>query len=151
MFRCLNRQVSEVGVLLEEQGQAKTAVYRDELTKKQAPIRKAIVKKSVRFADSEPTILGDKSDELEKEKKESDGEKRRIISSEKREEGMRVKVRMTKEEAARLLSKCKEGGFLEFRDVAQELVKIPVGRVCVIPTSLKKIEEEPTLDKEKAE
>jgi len=31
-----------------------------------------------------------------------------------------VKVRMTKEEAARMLSKCKDGGFLDFKDVAQE-------------------------------
>uniref|UniRef100_A0A803R6K5 DUF7890 domain-containing protein n=1 Tax=Cannabis sativa TaxID=3483 RepID=A0A803R6K5_CANSA len=44
---------------------------------------------------------------------------------------MRVKVTMTKQDAARLLSKCKEGGKLDFKDVAQELVKIPVDRVSV--------------------
>ncbi|PON45213.1 hypothetical protein PanWU01x14_260430 [Parasponia andersonii] len=44
---------------------------------------------------------------------------------------MRVKVTMTKQEAARLLSRCKEGGVLEFKDVARELVQIPVDRVSV--------------------
>ncbi|KAF4353206.1 hypothetical protein F8388_014674 [Cannabis sativa] len=44
---------------------------------------------------------------------------------------MRVKVTMTKQDAARLLSKCKEGGKLDFKDVALELVNIPVDRVSV--------------------
>ncbi|KAF4389405.1 hypothetical protein G4B88_006464 [Cannabis sativa] len=44
---------------------------------------------------------------------------------------MRVKVTMTKQDAARLLSKCKEGGKLDFKDVALELVRIPVDRVSV--------------------
>ncbi|XP_028774788.1 uncharacterized protein LOC114731715 [Neltuma alba] len=143
VFACLNRQVSDVKVgSVVEQAEAKPAVYRDELTKKQAPCRKAAVavKKSVRFADSEPTILG--GDELEKEKESG---KRIISSGNNKREGIRVKVKMTREEAARLLSKCKEGGFLEFGDVARELVSIPVGRVSVVPTSLNKIEEA-TLD-----
>ncbi|KAI9108435.1 hypothetical protein K1719_020626 [Acacia pycnantha] len=135
LFRCFNRQASDIKVVgVVEQGQVQKAVYRDELTKKQAPAaRKAVVKKSVRFADSEPTILGDDDEALVKEKQ---SDEKRIISSsgEKREE-IRVKVKMTKEEAARLLSKCKEGGFLEFRDVARELVSIPEGRVSVSTTS----------------
>ncbi|KAL3742929.1 hypothetical protein ACJRO7_018264 [Eucalyptus globulus] len=45
---------------------------------------------------------------------------------------MRVKVKMTKQEAARLLSKCGDGGVLEFRDVARELVEIPISRVSVV-------------------
>ncbi|KAK8712541.1 hypothetical protein V6N13_147778 [Hibiscus sabdariffa] len=45
---------------------------------------------------------------------------------------VRVKVKMTKQEAARLLSKCKDGGVLEFRDVAAELVNLPVNRVNVV-------------------
>lgn len=39
-----------------------------------------------------------------------------------------VKILMTKEEAVRLLSKCKDGGRLEFGDVAGELMQIPVNR-----------------------
>ncbi|GMN31572.1 hypothetical protein TIFTF001_003305 [Ficus carica] len=38
---------------------------------------------------------------------------------------------MTKQEANRLLSRCKDGGVLEFKDVARELVQIPVNRVAV--------------------
>lgn len=136
IFACLNRQVSDVKVGVVEQPQEKTAVYRDELTKKQAP-RKAVVKKSVRFADSEPTVIAGDHDESEKEK---GSEKRRINRSTERE-GIIVKVKMTKEEAARLLSKCKEGGFLEFRDVARELVLIPASRVSAVPTSTRNIEE----------
>ncbi|XP_039011003.1 uncharacterized protein LOC120139992 [Hibiscus syriacus] len=45
---------------------------------------------------------------------------------------MRVKVKMTKEEAARLLSKCKDGRIIEFKDVACELVKLPMNRVTVV-------------------
>ena len=46
--------------------------------------------------------------------------------------GIRVKLKMTKDEAARLLSKCKEGGVLEFKDVARELVALPLNRVSVV-------------------
>ncbi|KAK4262893.1 hypothetical protein QN277_028388 [Acacia crassicarpa] len=151
LFRCLNRQVSDIKVVgVVEEGQlVQTAVYRDELTKKQAPAtRKAVVKKSVRFADSEPTILGDDDESLVKEK-QSD-EKRVINSSGEKREGIRVKVKMTKEEAARLLSKCKEGGFLEFRDVARELVSIPEGRVSVSTTSTN-IEQATLIDSDMAQ
>ncbi|KAL5750091.1 hypothetical protein ACOSP7_024694 [Xanthoceras sorbifolium] len=50
------------------------------------------------------------------------------------EEGgaIRVKVVMTKQEAARLLSKCKEGGVLGFKDTANELLQIPMNRVSVV-------------------
>ncbi|OMO79756.1 hypothetical protein CCACVL1_13441 [Corchorus capsularis] len=48
---------------------------------------------------------------------------------------IRVKVKMTKQEAARLLSKCKDGGVLEFRDVARELVHLPKDRVSVVTSS----------------
>ncbi|KAI8569770.1 hypothetical protein RHMOL_Rhmol02G0303000 [Rhododendron molle] len=41
---------------------------------------------------------------------------------------MKMKILMTKEEAARLLSKCRDGGVLEFRDVVRELVQIPATR-----------------------
>ena len=47
-------------------------------------------------------------------------------------EGIRVRIKLTKEEAARLLSKCNNGGILEFEDVARELVLIPVNRVSIV-------------------
>lgn len=40
---------------------------------------------------------------------------------------------MTKEEKRCLLSKCKDSGLLEFRDVAHELARIPVTCVSVEP------------------
>ncbi|KAL3742927.1 hypothetical protein ACJRO7_018262 [Eucalyptus globulus] len=51
-----------------------------------------------------------------------------------REKGvvMRVKVKMTKQEAARLLGKCRNGGVLEFKDVARELVRLPMSRMSVV-------------------
>ncbi|TKY60727.1 hypothetical protein E2542_SST17826 [Spatholobus suberectus] len=96
IFACFNGKISHK--------KAKVEPLEDVLTKKQKP-RKA-VKKTVRFAESEPTILGEK-------------------------EGMKVRVKLTKEEAARLLSKC-NGGVLEFKDVARELVLIPVNRVSIV-------------------
>ncbi|KAL1108239.1 hypothetical protein V6Z11_D03G099400 [Gossypium hirsutum] len=45
---------------------------------------------------------------------------------------IRVKVKMTREEAVRLLSKCKDGGVLEFKDVARELVDLPGNRVNIV-------------------
>ncbi|KAE8672375.1 hypothetical protein F3Y22_tig00111842pilonHSYRG00014 [Hibiscus syriacus] len=71
-------------------------------------------------------------DELSKKKPlvtVKDDEKDRKMSR------VRVKVKMTKEEAARLLSKCKDGGIIEFKDVASELVKLPMNRVTVLSTS----------------
>ncbi|KAJ8768522.1 hypothetical protein K2173_022619 [Erythroxylum novogranatense] len=47
----------------------------------------------------------------------------------------RVKVKMTKQEAARLMSKCKDGGVLGFKDVADELLQIPVHRITVMSPS----------------
>ncbi|GKV31722.1 hypothetical protein SLEP1_g40391 [Rubroshorea leprosula] len=49
---------------------------------------------------------------------------------------MRVKVKMTKQEAARLLAKCKKGGVLEFRDVARALVEIPASRIRIVEGNL---------------
>ncbi|KAF8033204.1 hypothetical protein BT93_D1953 [Corymbia citriodora subsp. variegata] len=64
-----------------------------------------------------------RQDELSK--KLADNQEKRVM--------MRVRVKMTKEEARRLVSKCKDSGLLEFRDVACELARIPVSRVSVEP------------------
>lgn len=129
VFGCLQRKVSDVKALVEE-AEASRVVYRDELTKKQGagPCSniKGRVKKSVRFADSEARVLGETD---QKEKIEKKGENN---TSNGEREGMRVKVKMTKEEAARLLSRCKQGGLLEFKDLARELVSIPLNRVTIV-------------------
>ncbi|KAG5041533.1 hypothetical protein JHK85_014009 [Glycine max] len=119
IFACLNGKASHKKSKLEPLEVTKP-VYRDELTKKQR-LRKA-VKKTVRFAESEPTILGE------------DSEKTRCVSGNEvgGKEGIRVRIKLTKEEAARLLSKCNNGGILEFEDVARELVLIPVNRVSIV-------------------
>ncbi|KAK7366680.1 hypothetical protein VNO80_08676 [Phaseolus coccineus] len=122
MFACIHRKV-------EQQLKFTEAVYRDELiNRKKCSGASKKVKKSVRFADSEPSIFGEEM----KEKKVVKGSCSDKESGGK--ETIRVKVKMTKEEAARLLSKCKEGGVLEFKDVAHELVALPVNRVRVVST-----------------
>ncbi|KAG5014565.1 hypothetical protein JHK82_020248 [Glycine max] len=124
IFACFNGKVSHKKAEVEPLEVTKP-VYRDELTKKQPP--RKTVKKTVRFAESEPTILGEDSEkEFEKTRWGSGNE-----VGEK--EGMRVRIKLTKEEAARLLSKCNNGGILQFKDVAHELVLIPVNRVSVAP------------------
>lgn len=121
MFACLNKKVSHERVE-EEELRVTKAVYIDELSnykKKLSPPPCKAVKKSVRFADSEPCVFG-----------EENNEKNFVNGG-----NIRVKIKMTKEEAARLLSKCKEGGVLEFKDVARELVALPMNRVSVVSAS----------------
>jgi predicted TIM-barrel fold metal-dependent hydrolase len=91
-------------------------IYRDELEKKAS--KKKVEKKS---------YVSSTADKKDFEKKSygvsSSADKQKVIT---------VKVRMTKEEAARMLSKCKDGGFLDFKDVARELVNIPPNRVNLV-------------------
>ncbi|CAJ2676445.1 unnamed protein product [Trifolium pratense] len=91
-----------------------------EITKKQK------IKKRVRFVDSEPTILGEENKIYEK---------RRCVSNELGEkEGIRVTIRLTKEQAAELLTRCNNGSVIELKDVARELLSIPGDRVSIVST-----------------
>ncbi|KAJ6946074.1 hypothetical protein NC651_000984 [Populus alba x Populus x berolinensis] len=93
-------------------------IYRDELMKKTPP-------KKIKKGDD---CLASKEDS---EKKRL--ERRGCAGGAVEENGVvRVKVRMTKQEASRLMAKCKEGGVLEFKDVAHELAQLPVDRVSVL-------------------
>lgn len=67
-----------------------------------------------------------REEEMEERKKKKKGE------GEGRGAAMRVKILMTREEAERLLSKCKDGGRLEFKDVVHEMMTIPANRVSVV-------------------
>lgn len=118
MFGCLKIGASHKEVKLIEPLKATKDVYKYELTKKQT-----LVKKRVRFADSEPTILGE----------EKEFEKRCISNELGEKEGIRVKIKLTKEEAAILLSKC-NGRVLELKDVARELLSISGDRVSIMST-----------------
>ncbi|XP_059442038.1 uncharacterized protein LOC132176567 [Corylus avellana] len=95
-------------------------IYRDELENKAS--KKKAEKKRDPSAHSKP-----KEDGKDFEKKSygssTSADKKEVIT---------VKVRMTKQEAARMLSKCKDGGFLDFKDVAHELAHIPPDRVNIV-------------------
>ncbi|KAI6702015.1 hypothetical protein NL676_011151 [Syzygium grande] len=95
----------------EEQAGPRSPVYRDELSK----VKQKTGRREIAPPDTEKG--GSRGDHP------IDGEKRVV---------MRVKVKMTKREAARLLGKCRDGGVLEFRDVARELVRLPMSRVTVV-------------------
>ncbi|KAH8513252.1 hypothetical protein H0E87_006517 [Populus deltoides] len=95
-------------------------IYRDELSKKTSPKK---LKKG-------GNCLAIKEEDARK-----NFEKRGYASSVQEKDVIRVKVRMTKEEAARLMAKCKEGGLLEFKDVAHELVQLPVNRISTVVSS----------------
>ncbi|KAI8569772.1 hypothetical protein RHMOL_Rhmol02G0303200 [Rhododendron molle] len=96
-------------------------ILRDDLDKKN-PTNK--LKKRQNKVPAEAIVpLLQKEKELEREQSH-----RPLLGGEEREV-TRVKILMTKEEAARLLSKCRDGGVLEFRDVARELEQIPASRV----------------------
>uniref|UniRef100_A0A803LWJ1 DUF7890 domain-containing protein n=1 Tax=Chenopodium quinoa TaxID=63459 RepID=A0A803LWJ1_CHEQI len=53
--------------------------------------------------------------------------------SNKSQNNIRVKVLLTKEEAAKMLSKCKGEGALDFKDVVNELMKLPAQRINIVP------------------
>ncbi|KAL9330018.1 hypothetical protein ACSQ67_005021 [Phaseolus vulgaris] len=123
IFACFSGKVSHKKARVEAVEERKD-VYRDELTEKKRARR--AVKKRVRFAEVEATIMG--------EENEKEFEKRRCESGEEvgEKEGMRVRIRLTKEEAARLLSKCNKEGPLQFNDVAHQLLFIPAHRLSIL-------------------
>jgi hypothetical protein len=96
-------------------------IYRDELENKAS--KRTAQKKRDCSAYSKPKEDG------------KDFEKKSYGSSADKKEVITVKVRMTKKEAARMLSKCKDGGFLDFKDVAHELVHIPPDRVNIVSSA----------------
>ena len=106
---------------------SKDIIYRDELSKKKNKPKKG---NSNHFECSEPLINKDYGGKICSTN--TNGGRKGLDSSEEEKGVMRVKVTMTKQEAARLLARCKEGGVLEFKDVARELVHIPVNRVSVV-------------------
>nr|AFK43260.1 unknown [Lotus japonicus] len=131
VFACLNGKAShKKAARVAPLKETEAVVYRDELTEsKKQTLRKALVKKRVRFADSEPTILGEDCNEKSSVEKSCDGK-----NDEFRENaGFRVKLRMTKEEAAQFLARC-NGGILDLKDVARELGAMPLNRVSVVST-----------------
>ncbi|XVE58069.1 hypothetical protein DITRI_Ditri04bG0140800 [Diplodiscus trichospermus] len=107
-------------VELSEPESASKSIYRDELCEKQSPIKQKNYY-GYSFSSTKP---------LPKVKAEEDT--KRSTGFDGKANSMRVKVKMTKQEAAQLLSKCKDGGILEFRDVALVLVDLPVNRVNVV-------------------
>ncbi|KAK7847882.1 hypothetical protein CFP56_006077 [Quercus suber] len=105
-------------------------IYRDELDKK-VPRKKSAEKSSKdHFAYSKVPLIPKEEDGKDFVKGASRGS-----TTVEKKEMIRVKVRMTKQEAARMLSKCKDGGVLEFKDVALELVQIPTNQICVMSTN----------------
>ncbi|GAB4834561.1 hypothetical protein Ancab_032819 [Ancistrocladus abbreviatus] len=121
---------------------AKNCVYRDELNYNESSSRSKL-RERTNYGDlshqiGEPLLI-QKKDKV----KDIDMGSRSCgyggdcrSSVEKKGVNTRVKVLMTKEEAARLLSKCKDQkGTLEFRDVVHELVRIPTGRIHVVSTA----------------
>nr|GMC97988.1 Nipped-B-like protein [Ipomoea batatas] len=97
-----------------------TYVYRDELNAaKKPPPPQNKIKKKVRF-------------NLEEQKSEIEEAVKKPEVTGGGGGGVKVKILMTKEEAARLLSRCTDGRVLAFKDVANELVDIPSSRVAVV-------------------
>lgn len=112
----------------------KAITYKDEVGNKKiiSPLTRKGVRKSVRFADSEQ----DEKDELMKGRRSCGSNYiDELLGERERMNVTRVKVKMTKEEAAKLLSKfkCKEG-VLPFKDVASELIALPMDRVTILST-----------------
>uniref|UniRef100_A0A2P2P0E9 DUF7890 domain-containing protein n=1 Tax=Rhizophora mucronata TaxID=61149 RepID=A0A2P2P0E9_RHIMU len=98
------------------------AIYRDELKKKPSQLK---LKKGDCVGNRQPLLF----QEEDVHEKKVNSRRRSHVSEEKGV--MRVKVKMTKQEAVILLSKCRDGGVLGFRDVANELIQIPANRVSV--------------------
>ena len=112
-------------------------IYRDELDKKAS--RKKCAEKSGKdhFPYSKVPLLPKEDDGKDFVRGAGCGSSTTV----EKKEVMRVKVRMTKQEAARMLSKCKDGGILDFKDVALELVHIPTNQISIVsPTTVPVLE-----------
>ncbi|XVE64685.1 hypothetical protein DITRI_Ditri07aG0120900 [Diplodiscus trichospermus] len=121
---CFHRVLS--GGILEvvESKRDSKFVSRDELIKKKCPSKQKSYCGDYSFSSTQVPLL--KVRDENDIKGSSDGFDGKTSTT------VRVKVKMTKQEAARLLSKCKDGGILEFRDVARELVNLPMDRVRLV-------------------
>ncbi|KAL7167714.1 hypothetical protein ACSBR2_038215 [Camellia fascicularis] len=97
-------------------------MYRDVLDKKSSPTPSKLKK----IAKGEAKIEGD-GKKFERQSSHGRGVEER--------EGIKVKILMTKEEVKQFLSKCKDGGVLEFKDVAHQLIQIPTSRVSIVSSS----------------
>ncbi|CAN4077577.1 unnamed protein product [Withania somnifera] len=112
-----------------------TYVYRDELDKKKKPK----IKKQVKF-DLEPKYISQEEEIISSEEEEKNTiadqkEKSRVqesVNYASYDGVIKVKIMMKKEDAARLLLKCRDGRALEFMDVAQQLVQVPSSSVTVL-------------------
>ncbi|CAI8582919.1 unnamed protein product [Vicia faba] len=136
LFAChefLNMKISE-----EKLKDTKVITYKNELAN--TKMRRKTVKKSVRFVDTERDALLEKE-----EKKELMNGKRSCNNDcssgfdelgERERINIRIKVKMTKEEAAKFLSKFnnKEGEVLPFKDVSPQLVALPLHRFTIVST-----------------
>ncbi|CAK8539304.1 unnamed protein product [Lathyrus sativus] len=100
---------------------------------KDPKVRRKAVMKSVRFMDSERDALLEK--ELMKGRRSCNNSDCIDEFGEREKMNVRVKVKMTKEEAAKFLSKfkCKEGGVLPLKDVAPQLMALPLHRFTILP------------------
>ncbi|KAF3448706.1 hypothetical protein FNV43_RR09419 [Rhamnella rubrinervis] len=108
---------------LKQPNATNNIIYRDDLRKKPSP--KKLKKAKHLEALSEPL--------LKKEQGKNFGVQSYGPKEDK--EVIRVKVVMTKQEAARMLSKCRDGGVLGFKDVASEIIELPPNRVTIVPPS----------------
>ncbi|XP_022863074.1 uncharacterized protein LOC111383222 [Olea europaea var. sylvestris] len=99
-------------------------IYRDELSKKPSTLK---MRKKVHFQIEQKPLL--EREESEKNHESRNNSTRCGHVEKEKLSGTKVKILMTKEEAARLLSKFRDGRVLEFKDVARDLMQIPVNRV----------------------
>ncbi|KDP36639.1 hypothetical protein JCGZ_08892 [Jatropha curcas] len=132
MWSSLNASLKEVLfdaiVGLKGSNKSTSFIHVDDLSKN--PSRKKVKKGDLLASNYKEPLLCKEEDNVYKKK---NLEKRSYGGEELLENGViRVKVKMTKQEAARLMSKCKDGGILSFRDVAHELLEIPVDHVLIL-------------------
>ncbi|KAG4187489.1 hypothetical protein ERO13_A08G103450v2 [Gossypium hirsutum] len=123
---CFQKVLSGENLDFVESKSSSKFMYRDELSKKKIPSNQK--KYYGDYLSSSTPLLKVKDSERDPKISSSargfDGKAGTTVA--------RVKLKMTKEEAARLLSKCKDGGILDFKDVARELVHLPPDRVIVV-------------------
>ncbi|KAI9173932.1 hypothetical protein LWI28_009069 [Acer negundo] len=127
-----NKNVSYEDIVEEtKQPRNTNIIYRDELSNKNVHHKKSSSttnKHKTKYGD----VLKPKNNNNNNKQRRSHGSCGGGVDQDHKGVIMRVKVVMTKQEAARLLSKCKEGGVLGFKDVEKEIVQIPMNRVSVV-------------------
>lgn len=130
--RCLQR-AKRIDKSLRFESEEEEEDMAKPLAQKEGPKPRKVVRFQLeknKIFEPEKTVRFDLDQELETKEKPL-GEKEGLNMIKGKDEVLRVKIKMTKQEAQRLLSKCKNDSVLDFEHVVDQIAHVPVHQVQV--------------------